>query len=193
MSKAFCWVDLETTGLSYIADDVLEIGIVITDFHFRPKVNIHRLVKPERLLQVPYMEQVVFDMHEASGLLEALNGANLLRSIHELDVEISDILRRVFEEEGFDCVMLAGNTVHFDKGFIDAWMPLTAALMHYRLFDVRTLQTFAEICGTEIDNPKVQPEHRSMNDINTSLNFMRKFYMPFEETSLHAEHLVKIL
>lgn len=68
---------------------------------------------------------------------------------------------------------LAGSTVSFDRSFIDVYMPVLAAYLHYRNVDVSSFNELAKrfnkplFEGRPRDNP--DSKHRAMSDIQDSL------------------------
>jgi oligoribonuclease len=68
------WIDCEMTGLDYVADALIEVAALVTDFELNVLGDgIDLIVKPpaEALEQ---MTPFVRAMHEKSGLLDELAG-----------------------------------------------------------------------------------------------------------------------
>src|SRR3954468_9863656 len=67
------WIDCEMTGLDYVADALIEIACVVTDFDLNPLgEGVDLVIKPpaEALEQ---MDDFVRTMHEKSGLITELD------------------------------------------------------------------------------------------------------------------------
>ncbi len=64
-------------------------------------------------------------------------------------------------------VILAGNSIHQDRKFIERWMPRLNELLHYRMLDVSAWKVYFEGArGVKFTKPE---GHRAMDDIQGSL------------------------
>lgn len=73
--------------------------------------------------------------------------------------------------------LLAGNTVHADKRFLEAYMPNFVKYLHYRILDVSTVK---ELCmrwypKDFVRAPPKANKHRALDDIEASIEEL-KFY-----------------
>ena len=73
--------------------------------------------------------------------------------------------------------VLAGNSIHVDKRFIDKYMPKFSSLLHYRLVDVSTIKElsfrwYPSNTYTESESDKT---HRALDDIKNSIKELQ-FY-----------------
>ena len=75
-----------------------------------------------------------------------------------------------------DVLYLAGNSIHFDRKFIDEYMPTLSSRLHYRMFDVRVLM-MAEYMWTTgvVTHLDAASEHRAVSDIEHSLYLARAY------------------
>lgn len=115
--KRLLWVDVETTGLDADRDDLLEVGMVVTDGNLNERAAFRVLVSPERELR---MSPEVVDMHRASGLIVDAR----CHGYHVKDAELTlehDVQENFRSERGR--VILCGSTVGFDKAFLKKHMP----------------------------------------------------------------------
>ena len=168
------WVDLEMTGLDPNKDLILEIAVVVTDGNLSEAIEGPDLVlhaEPDRLAE---MEQVVSEMHAASGLTVAARQSNL-----EAGTAEQQVLEFVREHTEPGVAPLAGNSVHVDRAFLAQQMPELEAHLHYRNIDVSTLKelvrrwdpdAFAEV-------PPKAGGHRALADIRESIAELRAYKM----------------
>merc|ERR1711976_731603 len=89
-------------------------------------------------------------------------------SLEEADRQLYEFVsQHVAKGQG----VLAGNTVHMDKRFLDKFAPRFMSHLHYRLVDVSTMK---ELCRRWYPEdfqkaPKKKGSHRALDDIRESL------------------------
>lgn len=134
------WVDLETTGLEARSCRILEVGLAVTDRELNVIEWWDSLVGPyPSATEGESWPAAVHAMHLRSGLFRELNTSNAPK-INEVDracaAWVDDVTGRAAN------VVLAGSSVHFDRGFMAAWMPELESRLHYRMADVSALNEF---------------------------------------------------
>ena len=73
LTDALVWVDCEMTGLDLATDELIEIGVIVTDFNLNPlDTGIDLLIKPSQTA-LDNMGDFVREMHTKSGLLDELD------------------------------------------------------------------------------------------------------------------------
>jgi oligoribonuclease (3'-5' exoribonuclease) len=169
MSKKV-WLDVETTGLDKNEDLLLEIALLVEE-----RSGLHILIAPPRDLLEARLEQNPFvrDMHTKSGLLTQMYGDGLEQgqkhfaagrfasSYEEAAGLISDFLKTHQVDGDPKSLVLWGNSVHFDIGFLEAKMPSVLKEVHYRRGDVSGLRVDLEAqTGQSYEYPK-QKHHRA--------------------------------
>ena len=183
MSK-LVWVDCEMTGLgkpgSVGTDRLLEIAVIVTDSDLSnmqrgPNLIIHQ--SPEVLANMNDWCKEHFgymaDGNHVEGKL-ARDVANSTVSEAEAERQVIDFVSQHVEPgKG----LLAGNSVHADKRFLEAYMPNFMKYLHYRILDVSTVK---EICSRWYpeDFARAPPKaykHRALDDIEASIEEL-KFY-----------------
>ena len=115
MKKAkLLWIDLEMTGLDPIKDRILELAAIATDWDLQPIAEMTAVVKvPEKLIH----ERMVGEFWEKNsesrdGLIQQ-NASG--RSAKNVEQELLEFINKHFGKE----VILAGNSIHQDRKFID--------------------------------------------------------------------------
>src|SRR5690606_21437946 len=130
------WMDLEMTGLDPARHVIVEIATIVTDDHLEvvaegPDLVVHQ--PPEALAA---MEDVVREMHTASGLLAAIEASTT--TLEEAgEATLAFIKEHVPEPR---TVPLCGNSIGTDRRFLAAYLPAIEEHLHYRSVDVSTIK-----------------------------------------------------
>jgi len=178
------WVDCEMTGLGGPGtvgnDRLLEIAVIVTDS------DLTNIKKGPNLI-IHQSDAVLGNMNEwcknhfgwkedgshEEGKLAALSKASPVSETEAERQVIEFVSQHVAQGKG----LLAGNTVHADKRFLEAYMPSFMKYLHYRILDVSTVK---EICSRWYpeDFAKAPPKaykHRALDDIEASITEL-KYY-----------------
>lgn len=163
-----CWIDIETTGLNNYFCSIIELACVVTDDSFNEVARYETLIRPQRNCQ---WDQTAYDMHKKSGLLAAARKAPV-GGIPRVDRELGRLLSGIHTNGKFEKLVLAGSSVHFDRGFIERNFK-SAKYLHYRNFDVSSLKLFMQyaygVDSEDLPGRKSESKHRAMDDINVSI------------------------
>ena len=165
------WVDLEMTGLDPNSDRILEVAAIATGWDLEPRAEMTAIVKvPEELMQ----QRMVGEFWEKNAITRrSLMEQNFMGEGQEV-VE-QRILAFINENFG-DEVILAGNSIHQDRKFIDREWPEVAKRLHYRMLDVSAWKVYFEgALGKHFTKPE---EHRALDDIQGSIAEL-KWYLSF--------------
>ena len=161
------WIDLETTGLDPQMCSILEAALIVTDD------KLHEVARYESGAIRPSgskFEPGAMKMHGKSGLWRDVFNSDTY--YFEVDQEMTAILSQFKPEDGKGFI-LGGASVHFDRSFLEVWMPETCALLHYRNYDVTTLKYFwSQVTGKLEDSER---PHRAMQDIEDTLTMARRY------------------
>lgn len=169
--KNVVWLDLETSGLDARNCEILELAfayapesatsITVRDSMVFPCMSDPRDWSPE-----------VLAMHSANGLLAACvkaykacrhSGGQSFR-----EKAARRVRRRLPQLPGNEKFTLAGNSVHFDLGFLREHIPELAELFSHRLLDVSAVKLFCRSLGYE-PPPRHTPVHRAAYDVEASI------------------------
>lgn len=162
------WIDVETTGLSTNRDELLEIAVSTAQFDtpFDATPVYHRVIEfppPWRPgAQNPQMSDFVREMHTKSGLLDECARSGVARM-----VMVGELEKLIPHDPANN--ILAGSSVHFDRGFL----PYTIApRFSHRHYDVSSIKLFCESLGM----PKIPKDeaHRAQADVLESIEHARR-------------------
>ena len=177
MKKAnLLWIDLEMTGLDPEKDRILELAAIGTGWDLEPvttksgeKAELTAVVKvPEELMR----ERMVGEFWEKNaesrdGLIQQ-NATG--KSAQEVEEELLEFIDKYFGSE----VILAGNSIHQDRKFIDREWPRVAERLHYRMLDVSAWKVVFE--GKWGKKFMKKENHRALDDILGSIDEL-KWYL----------------
>ncbi len=166
------WIDCEMTGLDPVADALVEVAALVTDYDLNVLGDgVDLVVRPpdEALGQ---MDDFVRDMHTSSGLLDLLASGTTLAQAEE---QVLDYVRRHCPEGVRP--PLAGNSVGTDRLFIARDMPELDAFLHYRIVDVSSIKELARrwYPRAYYGAPEKRGNHRALADIQESIEELRYY------------------
>jgi oligoribonuclease len=172
VNERLVWIDCEMTGLDYVADALIEIACVVTDFELNPLgEGVDLVIKPP-VEAMEQMDPFVRTMHEKSELITELDSGIALADAEE------QVLAYVREHcaEG-SRPPLAGNTVATDRAFIARDMPTLDAFLHYRIVDVSSIKELSRrwYPRAYFAAPAKRGNHRALADILESIEELRYY------------------
>ena len=172
MTDRLVWIDCEMTGLDLERDALIEIACLVTDGSLDVLgKGLDLVIKPpaEALDQ---MEDVVREMHTASGLLSELAAGVTLAEAQD---QVLGYVREYISEPRR--VPLAGNSIATDRVFIARDMPELDAFLHYRMVDVSSIKELARrwYPRAYFASPPKHGGHRALADITESIQELRYY------------------
>lgn len=164
------WMDLEMTGLDLAKDRILEVAAIATDWEFAEIATFETVVKVDPEIIAERMVGEFWDKFpEVKQALVAQNDGGVSASTAEKQL-------MEFVEANFDStkpVLLAGNSIHQDRKFIDREWPKFAAQLHYRMLDVSAWKVVFE---GKYRKKFAKPEnHRALDDIRGSIEELQYY------------------
>lgn len=176
------WLDLETTGLDPLTDQILEVGVIVTDGALKEIVRAEWSIKPG-IAALARMPDVVQVMHAESGLTARCLSANAV----PLGLA-QDALIRLFEWHNVSkSSFLAGNSVgDFDRHFLRMHMQRVNQAISHRSINVSTFKALFSLWSPIVAAPQVNrtKAHRSLLDCEHAIEELRYWISNVEDLDL---------
>ncbi|KAH8149590.1 uncharacterized protein LAJ45_06220 [Morchella importuna] len=169
------WIDCEMTGLDYENDVILQICCYITDF----ELNILDNGGFETVIH--YEKPVLDKMGEWCQRTHASTGLTnrVLNSTTTIEAATSQLLAYIQKYVPTPKVaVLAGNSIHADRAFLNRQFPSIIDHLHYRLLDVSTVKEAVRMwCSDETlrNVPPKKETHEARMDILESIGEMKHY------------------
>lgn len=161
------WLDLETGGLDENRQPIIEVGSIITDSSLNEVARFREVVyQPSETIQA--FDPMALEMHQKSGLIHELSAGKPLAVVEQTLV---DFIQRHYKQG--EEVILAGNSVHFDRAFIRRHMPAVYRLLFYRQLDVSSLKIVTQMVHG-IEPAKPMP-HFALEDLELSIRELKTY------------------
>ncbi len=172
MNDRLVWIDCEMTGLDTVADGLIEVAALVTDFELNVLgEGVDIVIKPPPAA-LEQMEDIVRQMHTSSGLLNVLDAGVDLATAEGV---VLDYVRSHVPEARK--APLAGNTVGTDRLFLSRDMPMLETHLHYRIVDVSSIKELARrwFPRAYFASPPKTGNHRALADIQESIEELRYY------------------
>ncbi len=181
--KNVLWIDLEMTGLNPIEDRILEVGVIVTDWSFKEittyeaAVHVDEALVEARVLKGPSKDfwESVPEVRDA--LLK--QNAETDNSIGDIEDELLKLVDKHFEK--VIPIILAGNSIHMDRRFIEREWPRLNERLHYRMLDVTSWKVIFEN-AFKVKFAK-REAHRALDDIRGSIEELLYYLKKFKKNS----------
>ncbi len=136
------WLDLEMTGLNINTteagkrdDEIVEIGVIVTDGNLVPQdAGLQLVIKPTDAAMAN-MGSFVRNMHDKSGLLPLIKDGV---SVAEAEKQVLAYITKYVPVR--QTAQMGGNTIHMDRRFLAKYMPSVEDWVHYRNVDTSTIK-----------------------------------------------------
>lgn len=178
-SERLFWLDLELTGLDIEDDLAVEIGAAITDY----RLNILDTYQSF----IHYPTEIVLPLFRRNSWWEDRpeHTAAMLNGISESQSSLLAVSREVAGFAGKWCckpIVMAGNSIHNDRRWIDRDFVELRERLHYRMVDVSSLKILAlGMFGVEISKCET---HRALEDIGESIEELRYLLHKFDAADI---------
>jgi oligoribonuclease len=168
----YLWIDLETTGLDPDNDRIIEVGWFLSDHHEQVTEAQSVLITPDKIAwELMKQDLFVQSMHTNNGLLKDMDAFGTIMVEDAEDQILEDLLKH---KGGIP--ILAGASVHFDRGFIRTWMPRLDRRLTHRHMDVSTLRMFFDSQGFHSYGEKTRPTvHRALEDVQDTFDLFCRY------------------
>jgi oligoribonuclease len=174
------WIDCEMTGLDLGRDALIEIAVLVTNGDLTVLGEGVDVVIHADEIALAGMPDVVREMHERSGLTDAVRASPV--TVAEAEKLALDYIRQHVPDPR--TAPLAGNSIATDRAFLARDMPALDGYLHYRMVDVSSVK---ELCRRWY--PRVfyaKPDkglaHRALADIMESIReleyYRRTLFVP---------------
>ena len=164
------WIDLEMTGLDPKEDRILEVGAIATDWDFT-EIATYEAVKKvgPNLMKTRMVGEFWEKFPQVRDALMAQNENG--KNGRTVENELLEFIDEHFDAN--DRVLLAGNSIHQDRKFIEnEWQRLDKRL-HYRMLDVSAWKV---VFDGKYKKRFAKPEaHRAMEDIRGSIEELQYY------------------
>jgi oligoribonuclease len=158
------WIDLEMTGLDPAEDRILEVAAIATDWDFKTVATYQAVKKvAPNLLKNRMVGEFWEKYSDVRDQLTAQNSSGKNGRI--VENELIEFIEKHFDTE--NPVLLAGNSIHQDRKFIENEWPRLNEQLHYRMLDVSAWKV---VFDGKYKRKFAKPEaHRAMDDIKGSI------------------------
>src|SRR5262249_43712742 len=168
------------TGLDLTRDALIEVAAMVTAADLNVLGEGVDVVIRAEAETLDGMLDIVRDMHDKSGLTEAVRAATTSLSTAE-DLILEYVKTHVPEPRS---APLCGNSIATDRGFLARDMPRLEAHLHYRMIDVSSIK---ELCRrwyprVYFGQPSKGLAHRALADVRESIReleyYRRTVFVP---------------
>lgn len=172
MLNKLLFLDLETTGLDPNDNSILEVGAAVVDKDLKVLAEFEQVVKAsDETLSL--MDEWCIKTHKASGLISAVKEQG--KPLEEVEANLINFVKEQYGEAAKGKIILAGNTISFDRNFINVNMPKFARWLHYRSVDVSSFAIVIEMQYGMKKDYKNSNVHRSMADVKESIDSLKQY------------------
>lgn len=161
------WIDLETTGLDPSNCHILQVGCILSTAKAEVCYELPQLTLSCEQSVIDNMEEWCQKQHTTSGLIAEVLTSNL--TVQQAEAQICMHLNNYVRVQ--DKVYLAGNSVHFDRSFIQRWMPRLGQRLSHRIVDVSSLALVCKNLNPRVYEfrPQKSYAHTATLDIRESI------------------------
>jgi oligoribonuclease len=161
------WIDCEMTGLDLRRDALIEVAAIVTDPELNPLDDGVAVIIHAEDPVLDAMLPVVRDMHEASGLTDAVRTSTV--TLGEAEKLVLEYVKSHVSDP--KTAPLCGNSIATDRAFLARDMPALDEHLHYRMVDVSSIKELAKRWFPRVyqSQPEKGLAHRALDDIKESI------------------------
>lgn len=187
MVEWLLWTDIETTGLDVSDSKILQIACVLTNFDLTVQYCLPEMTIYYQNSELEKMDAWCKEQHTKSGLLNKVYQSDL--HLKDAEERIVNVLNQHVSLK--DTVYIAGNSVHFDKRFIDYYLPNLSKRLSHRIVDITSFSLiYKHFCpDMHSEKPIKTMQHTAQQDIFESITEY-EYYLHFIKNT--DNHRVKI-
>lgn len=187
ISDRLVWADVETTGTDD-HDTMLEIAVIVTDNDLNELGVFSSLIidcDPRNLIpddrpRAKESDVPCWSQHFESGLvmelIKELCSDDPDPTINLVEDRIINFLNGHGVYENMEMPPpLCGSSIHFDRRFLRKEMSKMIGLLHYRNIDVSCIRECARRWSPQLEIPKLDAAHRTVDDLRNSIELGRLF------------------
>ena len=209
---AYVFVDVETFGLDYQCDPVVELGIRVTDKYLKDVTRKTWLILPEDLEDAwRSSSDFIKEMHTKSGLIDDLRV--LPKEGYTIDdVDHPDYGRYANYSANFQSydawrwltesldlepgkMPMCGSSVHFDRSMIESQLLVLHGFFSHRNIDVSTVKELCRRWNPALysrisKDPMCQKEnqkHRPQEDLDGTIHELQFYFDNFFQVEMNDE------
>lgn len=164
------WIDLEMTGLDPVEDRILEVAAIVTDWDFKELATYEAVQRVDPTVMQERMVGAFWTKYAS------VRDALMVQNETGKDSQAVEDELLAFIDEHFtaaDQIILAGNSIHQDRKFIENEWPRLNARLHYRMLDVSAWKVVFE---GKYRKKFAKPEaHRALEDIRGSMQELQYY------------------
>jgi len=164
------WVDLEMTGLDPKEDRILEVAAIATDWDFK-EIAAYQAVKRvgPNLMKQRMVGEFWDTFPQVRDALQKQNAQG--KNGRTVENELIEFVKTHFDTS--ERVLLAGNSIHQDRKFIENEWARFDKMLHYRMLDVSAWKV---VFDGKYKKKFAKPEaHRAMDDIRGSIEELQYY------------------
>lgn len=164
------WLDMEMTGLDPVTCVPVQVAMVVTNSELEELDSLDVTIwQPESALAG--MDPFVRKMHTNNGLLDRVRASET--GMRQAERAMMGCLTRWCP---YGAAVLAGNSIHTDRRFVQAYFPVVDGYLHYRMVDVSSIKELVlRWYGREALFVKALQQHTALEDIRESVAELRYY------------------
>ena len=181
-SNRIAWLDLETGGLDGMQKNgtvgciqypILEIALIVTDseLNLSDEAGIRVVIHHSETV-LAKMDSWALEHHQKSGLLDEVRASTI--DIAQAEQLVIEYLRQngatAYNRKTKSGTLMAGNSIKFDRNYLNCQMPELDTFFHYRQIDISSVALLCRLWKPEIEREvKKDYRHLALQDIKESI------------------------